>query len=104
METGSGDEKKKWSKRERRKERELFTICQGLSDSIWASPVAQQAKNPPGMQETQETQVQPLGRKDPPEEEMATHARYSCLKNPMDRGAWQATVHRVTKSWTWLSD
>ena len=26
--------------------------------------------------------------------------RYSCLENPMDRGAWQATVHRVTKSWT----
>ena len=26
----------------------------------------------------------------------------SCLENPMDRGAWQATVHRVTKSWTWL--
>ena len=27
---------------------------------------------------------------------------YSCLENPMDRGAWQATVHRVTKSQTWL--
>ena len=24
----------------------------------------------------------------------------SCLKNPMDRGAWWATVHGVTKSWT----
>ena len=24
--------------------------------------------------------------------------RYSCLENPMDRGAWQARVHRVTKS------
>ena len=28
--------------------------------------------------------------------------QYSCLKNPMDRGAWWATVHRVTKSWTQL--
>ena len=28
--------------------------------------------------------------------------QYSCLENPMDRGAWQATVHRVTKSRTWL--
>ena len=74
--------KKKWSKRERRKEREIFTICQGLSDSIWASPVAQQAKNPPGMQETQETQVQPLGRKDPPEEEMATHTSILASKIP----------------------
>ena len=26
--------------------------------------------------------------------------RYSCLENPMDRGARQATVHRVAKSWT----
>ena len=24
--------------------------------------------------------------------------QYSCLENPMDRGAWQATVHRVAKS------
>ena len=29
--------------------------------------------------------------------------QYSCLENPMDRGAWQATVHGVTKSQTWLS-
>ena len=27
----------------------------------------------------------------------------SCLQNPMDRGAWWAIVHGVTKSWTWLS-
>ena len=30
--------------------------------------------------------------------------RYSCLENPMDRGAWQATVHEVTKSQTRLSN
>ena len=28
--------------------------------------------------------------------------QYSCLENPMDRGAWQATVHGITKSQTWL--
>ena len=28
----------------------------------------------------------------------------SHLENPMDRGAWQDTVHRVTKSWTQLND
>ena len=28
--------------------------------------------------------------------------QYSCLENPMDRGAWWATVHGVAKSWTWL--
>ena len=26
--------------------------------------------------------------------------QYSCLENPMDRGAWRAAVHRVIKSWT----
>ena len=26
--------------------------------------------------------------------------QHSCLENPMDRGAWRATVHMVTKSWT----
>ena len=26
----------------------------------------------------------------------------SCLENPMDRGVWRATVHRVAKSWTQL--
>ena len=30
--------------------------------------------------------------------------QYSCLGNPKDRGAWWATVHRVTKSQTRLSD
>ena len=29
--------------------------------------------------------------------------QYSCLENPMDRGAWKATVHGVTDSWTRLS-
>ena len=29
--------------------------------------------------------------------------QYSCLRNLMDRRAWQATVYRVAKSWTWLS-
>ena len=28
--------------------------------------------------------------------------QYSCLGNPMDRGAWRAAVHRVAKSWTRL--
>ena len=28
--------------------------------------------------------------------------QYSCLENPMDRGGWQAMVHRVAKRWTQL--
>ena len=49
----------------------------------------------------QETQVQSQGWEDPLEEGMATHSSiHSCLEDPVDRGAWQATVHRVAKSQT----
>ena len=34
----------------------------------------------------------------------ATPLQYSCLENPMDRGAWWAAVHGVAKSWTQLSE
>ena len=37
---------------------------------------------------------------DPLEEGMATLLQFSCLENPVDRGAWQAIVYRVTKSQT----
>ena len=33
-----------------------------------------------------------------------TPLQYSCLENPMDRGAWLAAVHGVAKSWARLSD
>ena len=33
-----------------------------------------------------------------------TPLQYSCLENPMDRGAWWAAVHGVTESQMWLSD
>ena len=33
-----------------------------------------------------------------PGEEHGNPLQYSCLENPMDRGAWQAAVHRVAKS------
>ena len=38
----------------------------------------------------------------PPGEGRGDPLQYSCLGNPMDRGAWQATIHGVTKSWTQL--
>ena len=62
--------------------------------------MAQQVKNLPAMQESQERQVQSLGREDPLEEENGNPLQYSCLKNSMNRGAWQATVHGVAKSRT----
>ena len=52
----------------------------------------------------QELQFQSLGQEDPLQKEMATHFQYSCLGDPMDRGAWRATVHGVTESRTQLSD
>ena len=67
-----------------------------------ASQVAQWVKNLPAMQKTQ---VWSLGWDDPLEEP-ATSLQYSCLENPMDRGAWWVTVHKVSKSQTrlkWLS-
>ena len=43
-----------------------------------------------------------LGRS--PGEGNGNPLQYSCLENPMDRGAWWATVHRVAKSQTRLSN
>ena len=51
-------------------------------------------KNLPAMEETQ---VQSLGLEDPLQKGIL---QYSCLENPIDRGAWQAAVHGVTKSQT----
>ena len=57
-------------------------------------------KNPPPMQKMQEIpRIQSLGQ-DPLEEGMATHSSILALENPTDRGAWWATAHGITKSWT----
>ena len=66
-----------------------------------ASLVAQMVKNLPAMWETW---VQSLDWEDPLEEGMATHSSILFWRLPMDRGAWQATVHGVTKSWTRLNN
>ena len=52
------------------------------------------------MQELQETQVRSLGWEDPLEEDMATYSSILDWRIPMNRGAWWATVHGVTKSQT----
>ena len=75
--------------------------------------MANTVQNLPAMQEIQ---VQSLGQEDPLEKEMATHSSILAWGNPMDRGAWQATmdnheeepdrsltVHGVSNSWTQLS-
>jgi len=45
----------------------------------------------------QETWVQYLGWEDPLEEGMTSHSSILAWRIPMDRGAWQATVHELTK-------
>ena len=52
----------------------------------------------------QKTQVQYLGQEDTLGEGNGNPLQYSCLGNLMDRGAWQGTVHEVTKSQTQLRD
>ena len=49
------------------------------------------------MQETQEMWVRSLGLEDPLEKEMATRSSMLVQKNPMDGGAWWATVRGVTQ-------
>ena len=61
-----------------------------------------EVKNPSATEETQEIQVQFLGQEDPLGEDMATHSSVPAWKNPMDRGAWQATIQTVSKTWTGL--
>ena len=67
----------------------------------WASLVAQLVKNLPAMHKTWD---QSLGWEDPLEEGMGTYYSILSRRIPMDKGTWQATVHGVTKSWTWLSN
>ena len=47
-----------------------------------------------------ETLVQFLGWEDPLEEGMAMHSSILAWRIPLERGAWQSTVHRVAKSQT----
>ena len=48
--------------------------------------------------------MQCLGREDSPGEESDNPLRYSCLGNPMDRGAWRATVQEAAKELDMISN
>ena len=50
--------------------------------------MAQQVKNLPAVQETSRPGFSPLVGKIPWRRKIAAHSSYSCLENPMDRGAW----------------
>ena len=64
-----------------------------LQDS-WTSLMTQTVNNPPAIREIR---ARLLDWEDSLKEGMGNPLQYSCLENPMDRGTWQATVHRVTR-------
>ena len=64
-------------------------------------PRSSAVKNLPAMQETWVTS---LSQKDLLEKGNGKLLQYSCLRNPMDRGVWRATVHGVAESQTLLSN
>ena len=81
----------------------LFQIFNKLYNiSLWISQVVLVVKTPTAnIGNTRDTESIPGSRRSPaggPDNQL----QYSCLKNPMDSGAWWATVHRVAKSCTWL--
>ena len=75
----------------------MTEVTSSSSNLLSGFPLGSVLKNPPAVQETQETWVQSFGWEDPLEEEMANPLQYSCLRNPMDRGASWTIVHGVTK-------
>ena len=89
----------------------VYGVAQSQTRQKWLSsssssmgfPGGSVVKNCLPMQETQEIQFWSLGGEDSPGEVNGNPLQYSCLGNPMDRGAWRATIYGVTKSRTRLS-
>ena len=72
----------------------LYEIIKGFAGSSVGKESACNAEDPdliPGSERS-------------PGEGSGNPFQYPCLENPTDRGAWQATVHRVAKCWTKLSN
>ena len=69
-----------------------------MSISYWASQVVLVVNNSPANAgDKRDTGLNP-GSGRSPREENINPLQYSCLEYPMDRGAWRATIHGVTKS------
>ena len=74
-------------------QQELYFQCRYILPGAFL--VAQMVKNLPAMWETQ---VPNPGLRKSSGKEKGNPLQYSCLENPMDRGAWWATVYRVAQS------
>ena len=80
----------------------IVTHVNFVLNTYWLGfPSGSAIKNPPANAgSTDQGSIPELGRF--PGGGHGNSVQYSCLENPMDRGAWQAIVHRVTKSQIWL--
>ena len=73
-----------------------------MCNTQWASQVVLIVKNPPASAGDTRDKGSIPGSERSPGEGHGNPLQYSCLENPMDRGAWRATVHRGAKSRTRL--
>ena len=78
-----------------------FLNFRTMYHTTWDSQVAEWLRICLPMQESQKTSAQSLGQ-EYPRREMTTHSSILSWAIPQIRGSWQATVHRVAKSQTWL--
>ena len=87
-----------WPEKEKSMRRWVLNFGKGLCPKIWASQVALVVKNPPANAGDLRDvgSIPRLGRS--PGVGNGNPLQYSCLKNPIDRGAWWAMFHRVQKS------
>ena len=69
---------------------------------IYASQVVLVVENPPANAQDIKDASSISGSERSPEEEHVNPVQYSRLENPMNRGTWQATIHRISKSKTRL--
>ena len=81
----------------------LFSSVKWDPCSLKGSPGGSVVKNPRAKQERPEMQVRSLGQEDFPGVRNGNPLQYSCLENPLNRRAWWATVHEVTKNLIWLN-
>jgi len=75
-----------------------------LYSSTEGFPGGSVVKNPPANAGDAEDVGSIPGKGRSPREGNGNPLQYSCLENPMDRGAWRAAVHRAVKSQPQLSD
>ena len=74
-------------------------------NTYWGFPGGASGKNQPAsVRDAKKPGFDPYVGKIPWRRKMATHSSILAWTVPQTRGAWRATVHRVTKSWTQLSD